>query len=144
MELRVGRCGTYQAELGLQLDLEGLEGPLQLVDLRPGGLKTLCARRHLLVQLVKLEDTERLMWDLLSRGRSRTSSQALHHLPLVPVFHIATVLIGDGLILSSDICHDGAHVSLRLSIHLHVHRAAAHLVAQGRELLKAEGAGDKA
>lgn len=60
VELTVGRCGPYQVELGLQLDLEGLEGPLQLVDLRPGGLKTLCARRHLLVQLVELEDTQRL------------------------------------------------------------------------------------
>lgn len=63
----------------------------------------------------------------------------MHHLPLVPVFHIAAVLFGDGLILSSDVSDDGAHVCLRLSMHLHVHTASGHLVTQGRQLLKAEG-----
>lgn len=54
----VARCLTHQAELGLQLDLERLKGSLELVDLRSGGLKILCARRHLLVQLVELGDAE--------------------------------------------------------------------------------------
>lgn len=47
---------TYQAELGLQLNLKRLQGPLELVDLTSGGLKGLWAGCHLLVQVVKLED----------------------------------------------------------------------------------------
>lgn len=86
VELRVGRCGPYQAELGLQLDLEGLEGPLQLVDLRPGGLKALCARRHLLVQLVELEDTERLtvtdVGPTFTRGESNVKFKRYITFPL--------------------------------------------------------------
>lgn len=31
----------YQAELGLQLNLQGLQGPLELVDLGAGGLEGL-------------------------------------------------------------------------------------------------------
>lgn len=47
---------NYQAELGLQLDLQGLQGSLQLTDLGFGGLEKLCAGCHLLVEVVKLED----------------------------------------------------------------------------------------
>lgn len=47
---------SYQANLGLQLNLQGLQGPLELVDLTVRGLEGLCAGCHLLVQLVKLED----------------------------------------------------------------------------------------
>lgn len=32
---------TYQAELGLQLNLKRLQGPFELVDLTSGGLKGL-------------------------------------------------------------------------------------------------------
>lgn len=46
----------YQAVLGLQLDLQGLQGPPELADLTFGRLKSLCAACHLLVQLVKLQD----------------------------------------------------------------------------------------
>lgn len=48
----------YQAELGLQLNLQGLQAPLELVDLTARGLEGLCAGCHLLVQVVKLEDIE--------------------------------------------------------------------------------------
>lgn len=48
----------YQANLGLQLYLQGLQGPLELVDLTARGLEGLCAGCHLLVQLVKLEDVQ--------------------------------------------------------------------------------------
>lgn len=47
---------TYQAELGLQLNLQGLQGPLELSDLTFGGREGLYASCHLLVQFVKLED----------------------------------------------------------------------------------------
>lgn len=48
----------HQAELGLQLDLQGLKGPLELVDLTAGRLEGLCAAGHHLVQLIKLGRTE--------------------------------------------------------------------------------------
>lgn len=47
---------NYQAELGLQLNLKRLQGPLELRDLTSGGLEVLCAGCHLLVQVIKLED----------------------------------------------------------------------------------------
>lgn len=52
---------NYQAELRLQLNLKGLQGPLELGDLASGGLKGLCAGCHLLVQLVKLEGVKLVM-----------------------------------------------------------------------------------
>ena len=54
----VARGLTHQPELGLQLDLERLKASLELVDLRPEGLETLCARLHLLVHSLKLGGTE--------------------------------------------------------------------------------------
>lgn len=52
-----GSC-HYQADLGLQLNLQGLQGPLEVIDFTAGGLEGLCAGCHLLVQLVKLEENE--------------------------------------------------------------------------------------
>lgn len=60
------------------------------------------------------------------------------HLCLVPALHVAAVLVSDGLILRSDIGQDSSHVGLRLGVHLNVHGAGRHLVAQDCELLKAE------
>lgn len=51
--VRVRACG-YQADLGLQLDLQGLQGPLELGDLALGGVQGAYVARHLDVQLVKL------------------------------------------------------------------------------------------
>lgn len=53
-----GHLFPHQAELGLQLDLQGLKGPLELVDLTAGRLEGLCAAGHHLVQLIKLGRTE--------------------------------------------------------------------------------------
>ena len=52
---------TYQAELGLQLNLQGLQGPVELSDLTLGGREGLYTGCHLLVQLVKLEDIKLVM-----------------------------------------------------------------------------------
>jgi len=49
-------CVDYQAEVGLQLDLQGLQGPLELRHLAPGALEALGARGHVLVQFIELED----------------------------------------------------------------------------------------
>lgn len=45
----------YQAELRLQIDLQGLKVSPQLADLGARGLEALCAGGHLCVQLIKLE-----------------------------------------------------------------------------------------
>lgn len=47
---------NYQVDLGLQLNLKRLQCSLKLADLTSGRLEGLCAGRHLLAQLVKLED----------------------------------------------------------------------------------------
>ena len=49
-----GGGGSYQTELRLQLDLHGLHGSPQLVDLSLGRLEDFCAGGHLLVELVEL------------------------------------------------------------------------------------------
>ena len=56
VEKRISVYLIYQALLGLQLDLQGLQGPLQVVDLSAGGLEGLCAGCNLLVEFVKLEN----------------------------------------------------------------------------------------
>ena len=48
----------HQVELGLQLNLQGLQGPLELADLNARGLEGLCAACHLLAEFIKLEDIE--------------------------------------------------------------------------------------
>lgn len=58
------------------------------------------------------------------------------YLALVPLLHFTAVLVSDALILSSDFRHESTHVSLRLGIHLHVHRAGTDLVTQGCNLLQ--------
>ena len=60
------------------------------------------------------------------------------HLDLVPGVHIAAVLLSDALILRPDHVQDLVQVLLRLGVHLHVHRAGIHLIAQGCKLLQAE------
>lgn len=57
---------------------------------------------------------------------------------MVPALHVAAVLVSDGLILRSDVAQDGSHVGLGLGVHLNVHGAGRHLVAQDCELLEAE------
>lgn len=77
------------------------------------------------------------------RGRVKSGARRVRHLPLVPAFHFAAVLVADGLVLGSDLCHNSSQVDLRLRIHLHVHRAGGDLATQGGELLQTEGAGLK-
>lgn len=57
------------------------------------------------------------------------------HLDLVPGLSVAAVLVSDALVLGPDLLHDGRQVLLRLGVHLHVHRAAAHHGTQGCKLL---------
>lgn len=50
-----GKTEHYQAELGLQLDLEALKSPLQVGDLGSRRLQSLRAACHHLVQVFKLK-----------------------------------------------------------------------------------------
>ena len=56
VEKRISVYLIYQAVLGLQLDLQGLQGPLQVAHLSVGGLQGHCAGCNLLVEFVKLEN----------------------------------------------------------------------------------------
>ena len=53
------RAGTYQAELGLKLYLQRLQGPLEFGDLTAGGVEGVLAGHHHFVQLVKLGTKQR-------------------------------------------------------------------------------------
>lgn len=60
------------------------------------------------------------------------------HLALVPRLHVAAVLLGDGLVLSSDLDQDPVQVLLGLGVHLHVHGAGGHEAALSGHLLQTQ------
>lgn len=54
----VGSGPAYRAELGLQVDLQALDGAAQLRDLRLAALQLLRVDGHLAVQLLRLQEAE--------------------------------------------------------------------------------------
>lgn len=54
--LPTGSSPSYRAELGLQVDLQALDGASQLRDLRLAALELLRVDGHLAVQLLRLQE----------------------------------------------------------------------------------------
>lgn len=60
------------------------------------------------------------------------------HLGLVPGFHFTAILLSDAVVLTSDFLQNPVQVLLRLSVHLHIHRAARNISPQDCKLLQGE------
>lgn len=98
---------TNHAQMGLQFDLEPLEGALQLLDLRAGRHQSFRVRDHLLFYCcdLKMPPPKKKIPTVIKGfinkvSLSQTSKSS--HLVLVPCFQLPAVLSNDAFIVLAD------------------------------------------